>query len=335
MTNATPSTVLITGRTLAPEAVALLKQAGLEVAFAGDYPDEATLLATIGARRPVALLHRGGRINAKVLAAGRPELVVVARHGVGMDGVDIEAARALGITVVRPAGANAPAVAEHTMAVLLALLKDLPGTTARMRTGRWEKTHTRDADGLTLGIVGYGAIGSRVARLAGAFGTNILAYDPYIPDELPGPGRKLPDLKAMLSQCDAVSVHCPLNDETRGMIGAAELAAMPRGALVVNAARGGIVDEAELQAALAEGQVAGAALDVFNTEPLPADSAWRTHPNVIATPHVAGSSRRCVPAVATRAAEYIVEVLAGRTPAQPGAVVVPGARLERVGPPVA
>ena len=337
MANAAPSTVLVTGPTLAPAAVAALQQAGLEVAFAGNYPDEATLLASIGARRPVALLHRVGRINAKVLAAGCPDLVVVARHGVGMDGVDIEAARALGITVVRPAGANAPAVAEHTMAVLLALLKDLPATTALMRTGRWEKTarQTRDADALTLGIVGYGAIGSRVARLAGAFGTNILAYDPYIPDELPGPGRKLPDLKAMLSQCDAVSVHCPLNDETRGMIGAAELAAMPRGALVVNAARGGIVDEAELQAALAEGQVAGAALDVFNTEPLPADSAWRTHPNVIATPHVAGSSRRCVPAVATRAAEYIVEVLAGRTPAQPGAVVVPGARLERVGPPVA
>jgi D-3-phosphoglycerate dehydrogenase len=199
-----------------------------------------------------------------------------------------------------------------------------------MRTGKWEKTarQTRDADGLTLGIVGYGAIGSRVARLAAAFGANILAYDPYIPDELPGPGRKLPDLKAMLSRCDAVSVHCPLNDETRGMIGAAELAAMPRGALVVNAARGGIVDEAALQAALAEGQVAGAALDVFDTEPLPPDSAWRTHPNVIVTPHIAGSSRRCVPAVATRAAQYIVEVLAGHAPAQPGAVVVPGKRLE-------
>jgi D-3-phosphoglycerate dehydrogenase len=298
--------------------------------FAGNYPDEATLLAAIGTHRPVALLHRVGRINARVLTAGRPELVVVARHGVGMDGVDTKAARALGITVVRPAGANAPAVAEHTMAVLLALLKDLSGTTALMRTGSWEKSarQTRDADGLTLGIVGYGAIGSRVARLADAFGTNILAYDPYIPDKLPGPGRKLPDLKTMLSQCDAVSVHCPLNDETRSMIGAAELAAMPRGALVVNAARGGIVDEAALQAALAQGQVAGAALDVFETEPLPADSVWRTHPNVIVTPHIAGSSRRCVPAVAIRAAQYIIEVLAGRAPTQPGAVVVPGAKLE-------
>ncbi len=330
MADASSSTVLITGPTLAPEAVAVLKQAALEVVFAGNYPDEATLLATIGVHRPVALLHRVGRINAKVLAVGRPELVVVARHGVGMDGVDVEAARALGITVVRPAAANAPAVAEHTMAVLLALLKDLPGTTALMRTGSWEKTarQTRDAHGLTLGIVGYGAIGSRVARLADAFGTNVLAYDPYIPDALPGPGRKLSNLKAMLSQCDAVSVHCPLNVETRGIIGAAELAAMPRGALVVNAARGGIVDEAALQAAVAEGQVAGAALDVFNAEPLPADSVWRTHANVIVTPHVAGSSRRCVLAVSTRAAQYIVEVLAGRAPAQPGAVVVPGAKLE-------
>ena len=157
---------------------------------------------------------------------------------------------------------------------------------------------------------------------------NVLTYDPYIPEQLSGPGRKLSDLKAMLAQCDAVTVHCPLNDETRGIVGAAELAAMPRGALVVNAARGGIVDEAALQAALASGQVAAAALDVFDTEPLPPDSPWRTHPNVIASPHLAGASRKCVVAVAVRAAENIIGVLAGRAPEQRGAVVVPGKKLE-------
>ena len=168
MTNASPVTVLVTGPNLAPEAVACLEKAGLTVAFTGAYPDEATLLASIRAHRPVAILHRVAPISAAVLAAGRPDLVVVSRHGVGMDAIDLEAARKLGITVVRPAGANAPAVAEHTLAVLLALLKDLPGTTANMRAGSWEKIGrlTRDAAGLTLGIVGYGAIGS-VRRQAG------------------------------------------------------------------------------------------------------------------------------------------------------------------------
>ena len=324
------SIVLVTAVRLAPEAVTMLEQAGLVPVFTAAYPDEITLIETIRAHRPIALLHRQGRITGAVLDAAAPLLRVVARHGAGIDGIDVDAARARDITLVRAAGANAPAVAEHTMALLLALLKDLPSIAAGMREGRWEKTSrvTRDVEGLSLGIIGYGAIGSRVARLAAAFGARILAYDPYLPGAgLPGPGERCADLLAMLERCEALTVHCPLNDETRGMIAAAALAALPQGALVVNAARGGIVDEAALLDALNAGHIAAAGIDVFETEPLPAENGLRFHPHVIATPHVAASSRLGGIAMASGAAEAIIAVLAGREPALANAVVVPGAML--------
>lgn len=325
--------ILITAARLAPEAVALLSAAGLTPVFTASYPGEAELLDAIRRHRPVGILHRQGLINPAVMDAAAPALRVVARHGAGMDGIDLAAARQRNLTIVRAAGANAPAVAEHTMALLLALLKQLPSISAGMREGKWEKTSrvTRDLAGLKLGIIGYGAIGARVARLATAFGAEILAFDPYLPGTgLPGPGARLADLPGMLARCAALSVHCPLNSETRGLVGAAELALMPHGALLVNAARGGIVAEAALLAALDSGQIAGAGIDVFETEPLPVENALRQHPNVIATPHVAASSRLGGIAMATGAAEGIVAALAGRAPQLAGAVVVPGLLLDGI-----
>jgi D-3-phosphoglycerate dehydrogenase len=196
-----------------------------------------------------------------------------------------------------------------------------------MREGRWEKATriTRDAEGLALGIVGYGAIGSKVARFADAFGVRVMAYDPYLPgDGLPGPGERVADLPSLLARSEALSLHCPLSAETRGMISAAEFAAMPEGSLLVNAARGGIVDEAALLDAIETGRIAAAAIDVFATEPLPVDSPLRRHPRVLTSPHLAASSVRGGIAMATGAAECIVAVLAGRLPALPGAIVVPG-----------
>jgi D-3-phosphoglycerate dehydrogenase / 2-oxoglutarate reductase len=319
--------VLITAAKLAPEAVAVLEQAGLTPVYTAAYPEQDALVAAVHEHRPVALLHRQGLIDGAVLDAAAPHLRVVARHGAGIDGIDVPAAEARGITVARAAGANSRAVAEHSMALLLALLKDLPAVSEGMREGRWEKATrvTRDAEGLALGIVGYGAIGSKVARFADAFGARVMAYDPYLPgDGLPGPGERVADLPSLLARSEALSLHCPLSDETRGMIGAAQFAAMPEGALLVNAARGGIVDEAALLAAIDAGQVAAAGIDVFATEPLPADSPLRRHPRVLASPHLAASSARGGIAMATGAAECIVAVLAGRLPALPGAIVVPG-----------
>jgi D-3-phosphoglycerate dehydrogenase len=324
--------VLVTAAKLAPEAVSILDAAGYAVPCTSSYPSEAELLASIAEHRPVALLHRQGIINGTVMDAAAPALRVIARHGAGVDGIDLPAAEARGLTVTRAAGANARSVAEHAMALMLSLLKDLPSVTAGMREGLWEKTSrmTRDVAGVSLGIVGYGAIGSRVARLADAFGMRVAAFDPLLPaGPLPGPGDRVADLPQLLACAEVLSLHCPLEAATRGMIGAAELAALPRGAILVHTARGGIVDEAALLAALDSGHIAWAGIDVFAKEPLDAASPLRTHPRILATPHLAANTPLGAVGMSTGAAESIIAVLAGRLPALPGAVVIPGGLLKR------
>jgi phosphoglycerate dehydrogenase-like enzyme len=319
--------VLVTAAKLAPEAVALLDAAGYAVVCTSGYPAEAELLAAIAEHRPVALLHRQGLIDGTVMDAAAPGLRVVARHGAGVDGIDLAVAEARGLTVTRAAGANSRSVAEHAMALMLSLLKDLPSVAAGMRDGLWEKTSrmTRDVEGTALGIAGYGAIGSKVARMADAFGMRVGAYDPLLPPgPLPGPGERVAELRALLSRSEVLSLHCPLDAATRGMIGAAELALLPRGAILVHTARGGVVDEAALLAALDSGHLAWAGVDVFATEPLDAASPLRTHPRVLPTPHLAANTPRGAVGMSTGAAESIVAVLAGRLPALEGAVVVPG-----------
>lgn len=319
--------VLVTAASLAPEAVAILEAAGYAVPCTSAYPSEAELLAGIAQHRPVALLHRQGLITGAVMDAAAPALRVIARHGAGVDGIDLAAAEARGLTVTRAAGANSRSVAEHAMALMLAALKDLPSVADGMRAGKWEKTSrmTRDVEGVALGIVGYGAIGSKVARFAEAFGMKVAAYDPLLPaGPLPGPGERVADLHTLLARSEVLSLHCPLETTTRGMIGAAELAALPRGAILIHTARGGIVDEAALLAALDAGHIAWAGLDVFAKEPLDAASPLRTHPRVLPTPHLAANTPRGAVGMSTGAAESIVAVLAGRLPALPGAVVVPG-----------
>lgn len=327
MPDAAKPAVLVTAAKLAPEAVAILEEAGYAVACTSGYPPEAELLSAVAEHRPVALLHRQGVVNGAVMDAAAPGLRVVARHGAGVDGIDLAAAEARGLTVTRAAGANSRSVAEHAMALMLAMLKDLPAVQAGMRDGLWEKTSrmTRDVEGVALGIVGYGAIGSKVARFADTFGMEVAAFDPLLPaGPLPGPGERLADLHTLLARSEVLSLHCPLDAETRGMIGAAELALLPRGAILVHTARGGIVDEAALLAALGSGHLAWAGVDVFATEPLDAVSPLRNHPRVLPTPHLAANTPRGAVGMSTGAAESIVAVLAGRSPALEGAVVVPG-----------
>jgi D-3-phosphoglycerate dehydrogenase len=319
--------VLVSAAKLAPEAVAMLEEAGYAVHCTTGYPSEDELLSAIGRLRPVAILHRQGIINDTVMAAAAPELRVLARHGAGIDGIDIPAARARGLTVTRAAGANSRSVAEHAMALMLFMLKDLPSVVSGMREGLWEKTSrmTRDIDGMTLGLVGYGAIGSKVARYADAFGMRVVAYDRYLPgDTLPGPGERVAALPDLLRQAEVLSLHCPLEPETRGLIGAAELAQLPKGAILVHTARGGIVDQNALLSALDSGHVSWAGVDVFVKEPLENDSPFRTHPRIVPTPHLAANTPRGALGMASGAAESIIAVLAGRLPVLEGAVVVPG-----------
>ena len=324
-------TVLVTAATLAPEAVAILEQGGFAVRCTQNYPDEAQLVERIRAERPVAVLHRHGVISAAVMDAGLPGLRVLARHGAGMDGIDVDAARARGLAVTRAAGANSRSVAEHAMALMLAALKDLPEVQRGMADGAWEKTSrmTRDIEGLTLAVVGHGAIGSKVARMAAAFGMRVRAFDPLLPaGPLAGPAERADTLHDALRGAEVLSLHCPLDATTSGMVGAAELALLAPGAVLVHTARGGIVEEGAILAALASCQLAWAGLDVFATEPLGQDSPLRRHPRVIATPHLAANTPRGAVAMSTGAAESIVAMLAGREPALPGAVVVaPAAAL--------
>jgi D-3-phosphoglycerate dehydrogenase len=305
--------VIMGAPSLAPAARALLVEGGCTVHDVPGAAPHGALAEMCRALQADAILAGQNRIDAAVLDAS-PRLRIVARHGVGVDSVDIGAAADRGIIVTRAPGSNARAVAEHTMALILALAKDLRPLSAVVADGGWRADvgPTRDLVGLRLGLVGYGAIGQMVASLAAAFSMDVAAHHPS--------GGL--DLDRLLRRSDVLSMHCPLTLQTRHMIGAAELAALPRGAIVVNTARGGLIDEAALLEAVDSGQVAAAGLDVFEREPPGAEEALRCHPRVIATPHIAGSTPDAMVAMGVMAAECIVAALSGAP--IPAGRIVPG-----------
>ena len=310
--------VIVTGPGLAAQAVALLENAGAHLSYTAHFPTAEATAALAAQVRPVAILARLGPVTAAVMDAA-PELRIVARHGVGVDDVDLAAASARGVLVTRAPGSNTAAVAEHTMALLLALTKDLPGLSAGVARGGWRGpgTQVRDLAGMRLGLVGFGAIGQAVARLALGFGMQVAAW--RMAAAVPGVTGAA-SLASLLAEADALSLHAPLTAGTRGMIGAAELALLPRGAFVINTARGGLLDEAALLAALDSGQVAGAGLDVFTDEPPVASNPLRGHPGVIATPHIAGVTPGSMTTMGVMAAECIAAVLRGE-PVPPERIV--------------
>ena len=305
--------VVLTAPALAAEAMALLERAGCTVHAMPAYPSADAVAARVAEVRAHAILTRQGRVTAAAIDAS-PRLRIVARHGVGVDDVDVEAARARGVVVTRAAGSNAVQVAEHAMALILALVKGLPWLGAGIAAGGWRcsSSTARDVAGLRLGLVGAGAIGREVAARAGAFGMVVRAFDPGVALGASRTNIEMAGtLPALLAATDVLSLHCPLTPATRHLIDAAALAHLPEGAIVVNTARGGIIDEAALAAALDSGHVAGAGLDVFEIEPPPVGYRLRAHPRVIATPHVAGVTPRSLSAMGHMAAECIVAVLTG------------------------
>ncbi len=305
--------VIMTAPRLAEQAVALLEAAGAQIHYMQPFPSAEQVAALAGELDAVAILSRQGPVTAQVMAAA-PSLRIVARHGVGVDDVDLAEAARRRIVVTRAPGSNSIAVAEHTLALILALAKRLPALSAQVAGGGWRGAgdKVRDIAGLRLGLVGCGAIGRNVARLAGAFGMEVAGYDPAAAD---APGIVLlPDLPALLCRSDALSLHLPLTPATRHLIGAPELALLPRGAMVINTARGGLIDEAALFAALKEGHIEGVGLDLFEDEPPPADHPLRAHGKVIATPHVAGVTDASLVNMGVMAAECIAAVLQGRPP---------------------
>ena len=254
------------------------------------------------------------------LIARCPDLIAVSTTGAGYDTIDVDACTAAGVLVVNQTGANAEAVAEHAVAMMLSLAKKIPQTDKSLRTERGlgrEAFKGWNAQGRTLGIIGIGNVGRRMARICGkGLEMKVLAYDPYLSeDEIRQRGAaKVDDLPTLLAQSWALTVHCPLNDETRDMIGARELALLPGGAYLITTARGGIVNEHALQAALESGHLAGAGLDVWVEEPPPLAHPLLQRDDVIATYHTAGVTYDSRAAMADWNAEQVGGILRGERP---------------------
>ncbi len=316
--------VIMTSPRLAEPAVAVLEQVGCVIHYMPPYPSAQAIEALTAEVQAHAILTRQGPVNAAAMAASA-RLRIVARHGVGVDDVDLDAARARGIIVARAPGSNTLAVAEHTIAMILAMAKDFRDLGEMIATGNWRGgvTKVRDINGMRLGLLGFGAIGQQVAKLAHPFGMDVMALPrPSTMIRTTGRVTQAPDLDSLLRHSDVLSVHCPYTPATHHIINAAAFAAMPKGSYLVNTARGGIVDEAALAAALDAGHIAGAALDVFEIEPPPSDHGLRRHPKILATPHVSGVTEQSLVNMGLMAAECIAACLTGQ--ALPPARIVVG-----------
>ncbi len=237
-----------------------------------------------------------------------PALKVIGRAGTGVDNVDLEAASAHGTWVMNTPGGNNVSAAEHAVSLMLAISRHIALADASMKAGKWEKSRFQghEVTGKTLGLVGLGQIGAIVADRAQGLRMHVLASDPYVSGDAVPPGVFMSPLDDVLENADYVSIHCPLLPGTRGLIGESELAKMKRSAFLIHAARGGIVDEKALLDALTNGEIAGAALDVWEKEPTASDNPLLSLPNVLATPHLGASTREAQVRVAVQVAEQIV-----------------------------
>ncbi len=300
--------ILVTGADLAPQAVEILQ--GFELVYAGKTPDEETLVQLCQKTQPVAIILRYGKIPARIMDASK-NLRVISKHGVGIDTIDLEAAEKRGIAVRAAIGANAAAVAEHAWALILACAKSIVHLNGRVQAGYWDKaTHkSLELNGRTLGLIGVGAIGRRVAEAGAAFGMSVLAYDPYATN-VPATVAMC-ELKKLLAEADVISLHCPLTDENHNLINRDTLALMRDGAILINTARGGLIDQQALGEALHSGKLRAVGLDTFETEPLTAPHIFSGLPNVILTPHIGGVSSDAYVNMGKAAAQNILQVLAG------------------------
>jgi D-3-phosphoglycerate dehydrogenase / 2-oxoglutarate reductase len=298
---------------------AIIRDAGLELVLAaGSAPLTAAQLVPLAADADALLLGLD-QCDASVFAAA-PRLRVVSRFGAGLDSVDLEAAARHGVTVTTTPDANTVAVAELTLGLLLALARDLPAAIATARAGGWGRSPGWELDGKTLGLVGLGRIGRAVAVRAAAFGMRVIGHDPFV-DDVPLVERV--ELEELWRSADAVSLHLGLDARTRHLVDGAVLARMKRSAVLINASRGGLVDEAALAEALRTGVIAGAAADAFDREP-PTGSPLLVLPNFLPTPHLGAATREAARRMGVAAAHNVVAVLTGRGDAD--AVVQPAMR---------
>jgi phosphoglycerate dehydrogenase-like enzyme len=302
--------VVFTDGSIRKEAIDLLSPA-CDVRVLDAYPSEDALVEAC--RDADAILARLGVVTRRVIESAR-RLRIVARHGVGVDAVDLPAATEHGVVVTTTGSENAAAVAEYTFALLLALVRHVVQADAGMRDGKWDRDPLVGAelDGMTMGVIGYGAIGRRVARQAMGFGMRVLAHD--VAPHPPEAGVAMASLDEVLGRSDVVSLHTRLHADNARLLDAAAIARMKRGAYLVNTARGELVDEATLIAARESGSLRGAALDTYEREPLAPSSPLRRMRNVVLSPHVAGQTEAALRRVGVAAAQCILDELAGRRP---------------------
>jgi D-3-phosphoglycerate dehydrogenase len=327
---------VVVAEPFAEHGLAVLREAGIEVeSLVGR--SRAELVAAL-AEADGLIVRSETRVDRALLAAG-PRLTVVARAGVGVDAIDVDAATEAGILVLNTPGANTLAATEQTFALMLSLARRTPFAVQQLREGIWDRKNLVGTElyGKTLGIVGLGRIGGNVATRAKAFGMTILAHDPYISAARADTfDARLTDLDTLLRESDIVTLHVPLTPQTVGLIDAAKLALLRAHAYVINCARGGVIVEDDLLRALDAGVLAGAALDVVAEEPPPPDgvgAALHRHPKVVPTPHLGGSTHEALARIATELAEDVARVLLGAPAnAAVNAPVPDGPEAERVVP---
>ena len=306
---AAPIPVVLVAEELSPAAIAQL-ESGFELRHV-DGSDRAALLSALGGVDAV-IVRSATRIDAEALAQA-PNLRVVARAGVGLDNVDVEAATKAGVMVVNAPSSNTVSAAEHAVGLLLAVARNVPQAMASLKAGEWQRSRFigTELNGKVAGILGLGRIGELVAQRLAAFCLQVIAYDPYVPTARAAQlGVRLVGLDELLAEADFISVHLPKTAETSGLIGERELRLVKPGVLIVNAARGGIVDENALALALKDGRVGGAGIDVFATEP-PADSPLLAFPNVVVTPHLGASTHEAQEKAGTQVARSVRLALSG------------------------
>jgi D-3-phosphoglycerate dehydrogenase len=300
----TQETVVVTAASIHADAVQML--GNYKVVFADVRAGEDALAELCQKEQPVGIMVRYGNISAKVISASK-KLRIIAKHGVGTDNIDKQAAAALGIPVTAALGSNSQAVAEHTLGLMFACARMTSWLDARMRVGHWDKDNYLGIElaGATLGLIGAGSIGKRVAQVALALGMRVLIHDPYATkDSLPD-GVELSDLEPLIRSSNVVSLHCPLNPDTRNLLDARRLAMLPDQCIVINTARAGLFDESALLHELHNGRL-HAGIDCFQDEPLGNESPWLTAPNAILTPHIGGTTAMAFRQMGVMAAQSIL-----------------------------
>ena len=285
-----------------------------EVLYDPKLVDDGARLHREAAGADALIVRNRTQVRGELLAA-LSRCTAVGRLGVGLDNIDVEACEARGIRVIPATGANALSVAEYVIAAAMLLLRGAYGSTAAVASGRWPRTalsNGREFSGKTLGLVGFGSIGQLAACLAGTLGVRTIAFDAMLGADHPAfvqAGTRYAGLDELVAQADVISLHLPLVDSTRKLFDAARIAAMKPGAVLINTSRGGIVDEAAVAQALREGRLGGAALDVFDAEPLAAAPQFEGCPNLLLTPHIAGVTAESNERVSSLVARKVLEAL--------------------------